>query len=580
MQVWADKDDPVLAARISAGAPKKTGRPAVPPEVKPAPKVEPKKPIEPAKIAPPRINPQSALRNPQSIKVAKAIDLDIQRVLDAERICPSDRADDAEFLRRVYIDLVGKIPPPEKVIAFLDSKDADKRVKLIDELLATNDYGRHFADIWCDRINIKDMPIYREPFIDWLADGLNQGRGWDAIVQDLMTAEGTFNFITRGKRLASNDPKALFVLLNTEEGMGKGPNPAWLAAESGRLFLGVQLQCAECHNHPFSKEWKQTDFWGLAAFFSQLRSVKGMQGGLAWNETPTSAGKPLNIVIPATALKNIGKSVPARLLQDAKDYEPGDQQLLRHELTRWMTSANNPYFAKAAVNRTWAHLFGQGLVNPVDDLRADNPASHPAIMEMLEREFKESGFDLKYLIRCICLTDAYQRTSQPLKGNEEHHVKYSHMAVKVMSPGVFYDSLKMATGLSELKIGLPERKTKLTVITLFTPREVFVDFFRASQGEEANPLENTHGIPQSLKLMNAAQLSAASPVVQRLASSSLSREQAIEQLYLTAMARRPSSSEAKLIGDFLDRRKYATPSQAYSAVLWTLINSAEFVSNH
>jgi hypothetical protein len=145
---------------------------------------------------------------------------------------------------------------------------------------------------------------------------------------------------------------------------------------------------------------------------------------------------------------------------------------------------------------------------------------------------------------------------------------------------VFYDSLKQATGWHELKVGLPERKTKLTVLSQFTPREVFVDFFRSSQGEEADPLENTHGIPQALKLMNAVQLNSVAPVVQRLAGSGQGRERVIEQLYLAALARRPSPAEIKLMMDFLDRRKDASPEQGYSAVLWTLLNSAEFVSNH
>lgn len=576
VRIWADKDDPNTAERISAGTARRPGnRPTVPPNppAKPAPaRPEPGKPP-----APPRPRGASNAQPPQA--VARMIDQGIQRVLEADKIRPSGPADDAEFLRRVCLDITGRIPTPEKAMAFLDSKAPDKRPRLIDELLASKEYGLHFADLWCDRIDIKDLPIYREPFLGWMADSLNLGRGWDEVVLDLLTAEGGFNFITRGKRLGSTEPQALFLLLNTEEGQGKGPNPAWLAAESARLFLGVQLQCAECHNHPFTDSWKQTDFWGLAAFFGQLRAERIPQGGLVWRETPAAADQPVRMVIPPTALKNIGKTVPARLLGDDRDYQPGDTQLLRHELARWMTAADNPFFARAAANRTWAHLFGRGLVNPVDDLRPDNPSSHPAILELLTDEFKKSGFDLKYLIRCICLSDAYQRTSVPFTDNADSETPtYTHMAVKAMGPGVFYDSLKLATGWPELKVGLPERKTKLTVLTQFTPREVFVDFFRSSQGEEADPLENTHGIPQALKLMNAAQLNSVAPVVQRLAG--LDRAQAIEQLYLTALARRPSQAEAKLVEDFLEKRKDATSAQGYSAVLWALINSAEFVSNH
>ncbi|MBI1902160.1 MAG: DUF1553 domain-containing protein, partial [Planctomycetia bacterium] len=396
---------------------------------------------------------------------------------------------------------------------------------------------------------------------------------------DLLTAEGSFNFVTRGKRLGSTDPRALFILLNTEEGAGKGPNPAWLAGESGRLFLGVQLQCAECHNHPFTESWKQTDFWGLAAFYSQLR-VERPQNQLAWNETPVSADEPVPIVIPPTALKSVGQTVPARLLGDDNDYRPPSPQLLRHSLARWIASPDNPYFARAAANRLWADFFGRGLVSPVDDLRPDNPASHPAILEILAEEFRKSQFDQKHLIRCLCLSQTYQRTSLPLPENEQDQDHYSHMAVKIMGPGVFYDCLTQATGFPELKVGLPERKTKLTVLTTFTPREVFVDFFRSNQGQEANPVENLHGIPQALKLMNASQLNAVPPVVERLAGSGHGEEQAIEQLYLSALARRPTPTEARLMADFLARRKDVGAEQGYSAVMWALINSAEFVSNH
>ncbi len=593
VRIWADKDNPKAAARITAGTTRRPGtRPPVPPDppVKPPPpKEEPSKNTHPTPL-PSKGRGAGGLGAQKPKAVARAIDQEIQRVLDEDKISASGLADDAEFLRRANLDITGRIPAPEKAAAFLDSKDPDKRSQLIDELLASKEYGLHFADLWCDRINLKDLPIYREPFIGWMSDSLNQGRGWDQVVLDLMMAEGGFNFVTRGRRLSTTDPQALFLLLNTEEGQGKGPNPAWLAAESGRLFLGVQLQCAECHNHPFTESWKQTDFWGLAAFFGQLRSERAQAGGLRWTETPPAADKPLSIVIPSTALKNIGKTVAARLPGDDKEYQPSDQQLLRHSLARWMTAADNPFFAKAAANRMWAHLFGRGLVNAVDDLRPDNAPSHPAILDLLAAEFKKSEFDLKYLIRCICLSQAYQRTSVPSEipqspiPNPQSEIlsndKYSHMAVKVMGPGVFYDSLKIATGFPELKVGLPERKTKLTVLTQFTPREVFVDFYRSSQGEEANPLENTHGIPQALKLMNAAQLNGVAPVAQRLAASGLGRDQVIEQLYLTALARRPSPAEAKLIAEFLAKRKDANPEQGYSAVLWTLVNSAEFVSNH
>jgi hypothetical protein len=513
------------------------------------------------------------------LSVARQIDGHIQARLDADKVPASPASDDAEFIRRAYLDITGVIPPADKVVTFLGSDDPAKRAKLIDELLASPDYGRHFADLWCDRINVKDMPIYREPFIEWLAGSLNAGRGWDEIVSDVVTAEGRFNFITRGKRLGSEQPQALLLLLNTEQGQGKGPNAGALAGESGRLFLGVQLQCAECHDHPFTETWKQTDFWGLAAFFGRVGAQNaGQQQGMHWSESPAPAGEWVSLAIPATALKNVGQHVPGRLLGEAQDFQPAADELLRQALARWMTAPSNPYFAKATANRMWAHFFGRGLVNPVDDMRPDNPPSHPEVLETLAAQLHQSHFDLKHLIRCLCLSAAYQRTSVPLPENEQDASLYSHQAVKTMGPGVFYDSLVAATGWPELKVGLPERKTKLTVASLFTPREVFVDFFRAAQGEEADPLDNTHGIPQALKLMNATQLNSVAPVAAKIAESGRSRDEAIEQLYFTALARRPTPEEFKLIADYLAGRNDVRVDEGYHAVLWTLFNSAEFVS--
>src|SRR5262245_4577049 len=205
---------------------------------------------------------QAGERSPA--EVAKQIDQHVQARLDADKIKASPTCDDAEFLRRVYLDITGIIPPADKAAAFLGSKDPDKRAKLIDELLASQDYGSHFADVWCERIVSRDLPVKKQPFIRWLADSLNGGRGWHDIVSDMLTAEGGFNVGGRGNRMGSVDPKAFFILVNTEgsNAMKPEPRPQWLAAESAKLFLGVQLQCAECHNHPFTS-WKQTDFWGL-----------------------------------------------------------------------------------------------------------------------------------------------------------------------------------------------------------------------------------------------------------------------------------------------------------------------------
>ncbi len=587
--VWSDKDEPQLAARIVAGQntspPPRTRRPSNnPTNPNPArtpPGDNPSASIAPAAPRPPR-QPVAGLA-PHD--VARRIDQHVEARLAAENVPASQQCDDAEFIRRACLDITGVIPPADRVTAFLDDDDPGKRARLIDELLASPAYGRHFANLWCERIVTRDLAIETEPFVRWMADGLNENRGWNEVVHDLLTAEGSFSFATRGRRMATGEPQAFLLLVNTDNAVAGRvePKAEWLAAECGRLFLGVQIQCAECHDHPFTDSWKQNDFWGLAAFFGQLRAARsqpaGGGGGLLWQELPAAAHEPAQIVIPATSLLSVGTIVPARLLGADQDYRPGDQELLRHSLARWITSPDNPFFARATANRMWAHFFGRGLVHPVDDLRPDNPPSHPAVLELLAAEFRRSEYDLPHLIRCICLSQAWQRTSVLLAGNAQDRENYSHMAIKVLGPGALYDSLAIATGFPELQVGLPKSKTVVTTITTLTPRESFVEFYRAAAGEEPDPLEYMHGIPQKLKLLNATQLNGVFPTVTRLVGRGLDRTPMIEQLYLTALARRPTADEAGLMADFLAQRADAAPEQGYSAVLWALINTSEFVLN-
>jgi hypothetical protein len=429
--------------------------------------------------------------------------------------------------------------------------------------------------LWSERIVTHDLPTNAAPFIQWLADRFNQGAGWNDIVSDLMTAEGSFTPIRLRAPGAAHNPPATFILANSEDNQ---PRPDRLAGAAAALFLGVQIQCAECHDHPFSK-WKQTDFWGVAAFFGQLHAERTDQPpALVWQETPLAPGQPAEVVIPTTALRAVGTTVPARFLED-EAVRPDDQPLLRHALARWMTAPDNRIFAKATVNRLWAHFFGRGLVNPVDDMHAENAPSHPAILELLADELKKSGYDLKYVIRCITLSQTYQRTSRPLPENEHDREAYSRGAVKVLSPGVLYDCLALTTGLRELQLNLPRSKSKQGVTSQLTPREAFIDFFR-TQDDAADPTDYSHGIPQVLKLLNAAQLNQSAPVAVRLAQSGQDREAVIEQLYLAALARRPTAEEVTLMADFLGRRQEASPQQGYSAILWVLVNSSEFVLNH
>jgi hypothetical protein len=371
------------------------------------------------------------------------------------------------------------------------------------------------------------------------------------------------------------------------------PKPDLLAGAAGRVFLGVQLQCAECHDHPFAP-WTQNDFWGVAAFFGKLRNT-GTKGP-PWVLTEDLDSKPLDvknggverpkllangvIVIPgAGGNKGAGREVRAQVpggdplkLDDAAPFRP--------RFVEWVTNKDNPYFARAFVNRVWAVLLSRGLVNPVDNMHADNRPSHPPVLDLLAAEFAASGFDAKHLYRCVCNAKAYQRTSRPAPGNERDTTLFSRMAVKPVGPEALYDSLAVVYGGALDKNAAPGGKPggskpgEKPAYGPTNPRDEFVNFFRGQGGEVG---EFAHGMPQFLRRMNGEWFNAPAPVIDRLVKAGASTEKAIATLYLTALSRRPTACEKELMAKYVAGRP--TPAEGYSGVLWVLLNSGEFVLN-
>jgi hypothetical protein len=493
---------------------------------------------------------------------ATAIDGCIDRGLRERGIPASPPADDAEFLRRVYLDLVGRIPNRQQVSAFLDSKEPNRRPKLIDDLLASAAYAEHFATIWRNLIvpreeGAKDKPI-RDFFSDWLAEQFLKNRGWNEIVKDMLVAEGQ----------VAKVPQTEFLMANSDNFQ---PQPSRLTDATGRLFWGIQLRCAECHDHPFA-QWKQNDFWSTAAFFSRVRHTGFRTKTPSVTEMVDPAAKvaPLPgaaLKIAASAGKSAGNVVRARYLGGA-EADLGQDGPFRPAFAAWATGSDHPYFAAAAVNRWWGHFFGRGLVQPVDGFDEGNPPSHPEVLEHLRREFVASGFDLKHLCRCICNTRAYQRSSRPLAENEKDERGLSHMAVKALSPEEFYRSVAVVMGV--------DPKTGKGQGLALEPRQTFVRSFR--------PLPDTgavdgyaQGIPQFLKLLNAPLLHQKAPIVETLARSNKSPAEAIAALFLTALSRRPSAEEVTLMAEYVAAQP--SPRDAFAGVLWILLNSSEFALN-
>jgi hypothetical protein len=398
--------------------------------------------------------------------LARHVDAAIDARLREEGVGPSPPAADAEFLRRVYLDVAGHIPPADKVAAFLDSREPNKRVKLIDELLASPDYGRHQADLWQALLlprNSDNRFVRFDAMAKWLEEGFNEGKPWDRMVREIVTASGA----------TDKNPAVYYVLAN------RGPDK--LTDNVTRLFLGVQLQCAQCHNHPFT-DWKQDEYWGMAAFFSKVRMqgnpMAALRQGAPFTVAEGDRGRPL-------PRPDAAKNLPPKFLQ-GQHAVVNSGRSPREVLADWMTSRRNPYFARAMVNRTWGELFGRGLVNPVDDMHDGNPPSHPQLLADLADQFATNGFDHKALVRALCNTRAYQRSGKPTAGSADAGPElFAHMAVKVLTPEQLFDSLVQVLGEPRRPPQQPRRPAQANLPPP-TPRTVFVNFFKT---EDADPTE-------------------------------------------------------------------------------------------
>jgi hypothetical protein len=513
-------------------------------------------------------------------EIAAKIDAILDVKLAAEKIPASPQASDAEFLRRAYLDIVGVIPSASKARSFLASSDPNKRATLVNELLADNQYGQNFAHYWHDLLVKRDLDNNKiikthDVFVKWLAHQFNADKPWDEIVREMLTGQGDQALVG----------ETFFVLANAENGQ---PAPNKIVGTAAALFLGNQLMCAECHVHPHVSAWKQEDFWGLAAFFAKTRAErdsgvnKKMTNALAKivDETARPKGKgpgrnasPVpegSIAIPDP--RNDGKFIGTARAKLLDEDVAGKNSVNRAFVANWFTLPNNPFFARAAVNRLWSQFFGRGLVNPLDDIRPESVATHPEVLELLAEEFVASKFDQKHLIQIICSTRAYQRSSQTTAGNKDDVEQYSHMAMKVLPPRSLFRSYGVATAN---QIGVPEQDIingKLTKADLGGG----LTFFDAREYDES-PGEYTYGVPQLLRLINT-KLPPACDGAAKSAARMGSQEKVIDHLYLTALSRFPTPKEAKAMSEFV--AKQGEGVKGYSAVLWALLNSAEFVNNH
>ncbi|MBL9152878.1 MAG: DUF1553 domain-containing protein [Verrucomicrobiales bacterium] len=487
--------------------------------------------------------------------LATAIDQEIEARLSREGVPAAALSDDAEFVRRIHLDLHGAVPPLSEVKDFLADGGKDKRARLVDTLLAEERYGRYLADLWQGYLIsplADDQEKRADRFRQWLADQFNT-KTWDAIVTELLTATG---------RMEDN-PAVTYLI----EGRLPRTVPD-LTDLTSRYVLGIRLNCAQCHDHPFVN-WKQEEFWGMAAFFTQIQTPKRAkqvyEKGVVDDPTLTlatlnEAGAPDGFVLrPPTFLG--GTELPPASRATAH----------RVSLARWITVPENPYFARAAVNRTWWRLFGRGLVQPVDDMHEANAPSHPELLDLLARRFTESGYDLKFLTRAIVLSRAYQRTGQSGEADERQAALFGAMSVKVLSAGQLYDSLESITGPAAKVMGIEGRQQG--------PRWEFTQFF--GEAGDPDPLAYRRGVPHLLRQMNSGQFTGRNlgELVSRLSMGADPSPEAIaSDLFLTILSRPPRADELPQIQAHLDRS--GTAADGLRELAWVLLMTSEFSLNH
>ena len=486
---------------------------------------------------------------------------------------PSPVCDDTTFLRRVSLDIAGRLPTVAEAEAFLASTDPAKRDKLVDALLASPDYADFFANKWTALLkNKRDAAndiTANFAFHSWVRDSLLANKPYDQLVRQLLAATGT---------IADNPPVAWYKRVK---------QPTEQLEDVAQLFLGVRMQCAQCHHHPFER-WSQHDYYSMSAFFSQIGRKPTATAGedVIFHKRGMAQTENKKTKLPVK---------PAGLGDPALDIPPDEDPRLR--LADWMGNKSNPFFAKSLVNRYWKHFFKRGLIEPEDDIRDTNPPSNPELLDALAKHFVESGFDLKAVVRVITQSSTYQLSATPNQHNGVDRQNFSHFYPRRMQAEVLLDSIDQFTGAKTDFADLPAGTRAIALPdNSYNRGSAFLKVFGRPEGASVCECEraSSASLAQSLHLMNAgdvkAKLTTSGGRAERLAKADKPEAQKIRELYLAAFAREPQSHEQAVAEEYLARPredaagKPLPPEQsrriAYEDLLWALINTKEFLYNH
>jgi hypothetical protein len=471
-------------------------------------------------------------------------------------IAPSDLCSDTDYLRRVYLDVIGTLPTAAEARRFLAERRPNKRELLVEELLERPEFADFWALKWADTLRVDRQILGRKrayAYYRWIRESIAQNKPFDQFARELLTAEGP---------LEEAGPANFYKVIT---------KPGEAASTLSQVLLGVRIACAECHHHPYDR-WSQTDYFGMQAFFTPV-SLR-----------PSARGESVQVQgDPVTKHPRTGATVqPYALATTMPDKPPlGDRRVV---LAEWMTSPQNPWFARNLANRMWAHMLGRGLVEPIDDVRATNPASNPELLDALSKYVVDTKYDVKHLIRAIARSRTYQLSSKPNASNEKDEINYSRSLFRRLDAEVVLDMVSQSLGVPERFGGAPPG-TRAIQLWDSKVTHYFLKLYGRPQRATACECERGHepSVAQVLHLLNSpeihAKLTHERGNIARWVREKENDAELIDEIYLTFYSRLPDETERKTALDHL-RRHPGERRQAAEDLAWTLMNTLEFVFNH
>jgi hypothetical protein len=497
----------------------------------------------------------------ESIPRSNFIDDHVWTKLKKLGLAPSGRASDATFLRRAYLDVIGLLPKPEEAQAFLADSSLGKRVRLVDQLLDRPEYADYWANKWMDLLRPNPYRVGIKAVFNldaWIRAQFRRNLPYDQFVREIVTARGsTFE----------EGPSTIF---------RDRREPIEIAPVVSQLFLGIRLECAKCHHHPF-ESWGQEQFYEFAAYFARVgRKGVGLSPPISGGEEIVFTARSGSVTHPRS-----GKVIPPKPLFGSAPADDDPEVDPRQVLARWMTSSDNPFFPKVMANRVWADLMGRGIVDPVDDIRATNPPSNGPLLDALAEDFRAHGYDIKHLIRTIMTSSVYGLSSEPNERNIADTRNFSRYYRQRLRAEVLLDAISDVTDVPDSFDAAPPRSRASTIWTNRVP-SLFLDTFGRPDPNLDPPCERTSdtAVVQALHLMNSPgvhkKLSAADGRVARLAKSDKTPRAIVEELYLLAYSRFPTPDE-RSIAEALFHDPKSDRRGTVEDLLWAVLNAPEFV---